>query len=422
MTAGSWPRPATSTPRWSRPSTTLRSRCSWSRPAPSGSATPATGPRRWPPGSTSPPTTSTSTPTWPATRRPRPASGPTRGPTTVAVVNADDPVVAAHRGRARRRTFGFSGAETAHRPRRAARGRRPPAHGGGRPPSRAAPRPGQRPRRRAHGRCRRRGRRGRHRGADRLRRPAPPGAAGRRAGGVRWYDDSKATTPHATRAAVEAFTSVVLIAGGRNKGIDLHDLLGDRETRCGPSWPSAKPPTRSWPPSPGASAVERADSMADAVGAADALALARRRRRAVARLCFLRLVLVLRRAGRRLRPSRPHPSRPRGGPAMSPTTSPETGRAAPPTRRERAAGGPRTTPAPPGSGTLGPARAQAAAGRPVLDLRRPARGGDGAGPARPGDGDVRGVGQRPPDLGIGLGQLHPPGRLRLGRRRRDVRR
>jgi UDP-N-acetylmuramoylalanine--D-glutamate ligase len=41
------------------------------------------------------------------------------------------------------------------------------------------------------------------------------------AGGVRWYDDSKATTPHATEAAVRGFASVVLIAGGRNKGLDL---------------------------------------------------------------------------------------------------------------------------------------------------------------------------------------------------------
>lgn len=38
---------------------------------------------------------------------------------------------------------------------------------------------------------------------------------------VRWYDDSKATTPHAVVAAVGGFSSVVLIAGGRNKGIDL---------------------------------------------------------------------------------------------------------------------------------------------------------------------------------------------------------
>jgi UDP-N-acetylmuramoylalanine--D-glutamate ligase len=41
------------------------------------------------------------------------------------------------------------------------------------------------------------------------------------AGGVGWYDDSKATTPASVLAAVAGFDSVVLIAGGRNKGLDL---------------------------------------------------------------------------------------------------------------------------------------------------------------------------------------------------------
>ena len=48
-------------------------------------------------------------------------------------------------------------------------------------------------------------------------------------GGVRWYDDSKATGPNAVRAAVRAFDSVVLIAGGRNKGVDLGALADDIE-------------------------------------------------------------------------------------------------------------------------------------------------------------------------------------------------
>ncbi|MDQ2729096.1 MAG: UDP-N-acetylmuramoyl-L-alanine--D-glutamate ligase, partial [Actinomycetota bacterium] len=39
--------------------------------------------------------------------------------------------------------------------------------------------------------------------------------------GVAWYDDSKATTPASVLAAVAGFDSVVLIAGGRNKGLDL---------------------------------------------------------------------------------------------------------------------------------------------------------------------------------------------------------
>jgi UDP-N-acetylmuramoylalanine--D-glutamate ligase len=42
--------------------------------------------------------------------------------------------------------------------------------------------------------------------------------------GVTWFDDSKATVPHATLAAVSGFDSVVLIAGGRNKGLDLAAL------------------------------------------------------------------------------------------------------------------------------------------------------------------------------------------------------
>jgi UDP-N-acetylmuramoylalanine--D-glutamate ligase len=43
-------------------------------------------------------------------------------------------------------------------------------------------------------------------------------------GDVRFYDDSKATVPQATVAAVGGFDSVVLIAGGRNKGLDLTPL------------------------------------------------------------------------------------------------------------------------------------------------------------------------------------------------------
>lgn len=43
-------------------------------------------------------------------------------------------------------------------------------------------------------------------------------------GEVRFYDDSKATDPHATAAALRSFDSAVLIAGGRNKGLDLSVL------------------------------------------------------------------------------------------------------------------------------------------------------------------------------------------------------
>ncbi len=47
------------------------------------------------------------------------------------------------------------------------------------------------------------------------------------AGGVAWYDDSKATDPHAAVTAVRGFEHVVLIAGGRNKGLDLGVLAGE---------------------------------------------------------------------------------------------------------------------------------------------------------------------------------------------------
>jgi UDP-N-acetylmuramoylalanine--D-glutamate ligase len=46
---------------------------------------------------------------------------------------------------------------------------------------------------------------------------------------VSFYDDSKATTPHAVSAALAGFASVVLIAGGRNKGIDLVPLADRAE-------------------------------------------------------------------------------------------------------------------------------------------------------------------------------------------------
>ncbi|WP_420443682.1 UDP-N-acetylmuramoyl-L-alanine--D-glutamate ligase [Candidatus Poriferisodalis sp.] len=45
-----------------------------------------------------------------------------------------------------------------------------------------------------------------------------------RIGDVSFHDDSKATAPHATVAALRGFSDAVLIAGGRNKGLDLDDL------------------------------------------------------------------------------------------------------------------------------------------------------------------------------------------------------
>lgn len=42
--------------------------------------------------------------------------------------------------------------------------------------------------------------------------------------GVVWINDSKATNPHSAVAAIRSYPSVVLIAGGRNKGLDLSPL------------------------------------------------------------------------------------------------------------------------------------------------------------------------------------------------------
>lgn len=44
---------------------------------------------------------------------------------------------------------------------------------------------------------------------------------------VEWFNDSKATTPHAARAAIRGFDSVVLIAGGYDKGVDLTSMAQD---------------------------------------------------------------------------------------------------------------------------------------------------------------------------------------------------
>ena len=42
--------------------------------------------------------------------------------------------------------------------------------------------------------------------------------------GVRWIDDSKATSPHAVQVALKSFESIVLIAGGKNKNLDLSSM------------------------------------------------------------------------------------------------------------------------------------------------------------------------------------------------------
>lgn len=51
--------------------------------------------------------------------------------------------------------------------------------------------------------------------------------------GVRWVDDSNATQPESTRAALRAFASpVILILGGKDKGADVRALLEDVRMRA----------------------------------------------------------------------------------------------------------------------------------------------------------------------------------------------
>lgn len=51
--------------------------------------------------------------------------------------------------------------------------------------------------------------------------------------GVDFVDDSKATNPHASLAALRNFSRVILIAGGRNKGLDLSALRAEVGRLCG---------------------------------------------------------------------------------------------------------------------------------------------------------------------------------------------
>ena len=93
------------------------------------------------------------------------------------------------------------------------------------------------------------------------------------AGGVRWYDDSKATNPHAALAAIRGFDSVVLIAGGRNKGLDLKALTeADGRVRAVVAIGEAAPEVES--AFAGRRPVEVAASMDDAVAAAARMARA----------------------------------------------------------------------------------------------------------------------------------------------------
>jgi UDP-N-acetylmuramoylalanine--D-glutamate ligase len=89
--------------------------------------------------------------------------------------------------------------------------------------------------------------------------------------GVRFYDDSKATTPGAVLAALGGFDSAVLIAGGRNKGLDLSVLrTAAPHLRGVVAIGEAAPEVAA--AFAGACTVVQAPSMADAVARAAAIA------------------------------------------------------------------------------------------------------------------------------------------------------
>jgi UDP-N-acetylmuramoylalanine--D-glutamate ligase len=92
------------------------------------------------------------------------------------------------------------------------------------------------------------------------------------AGGVRYFDDSKATNPHATLAALRAFDEpVVLVAGGLNKGLDL-SVLAEHAPRLRGVVAIGTAGAEVEAAFSGAVPVKRAGSMRDAVAGAAELA------------------------------------------------------------------------------------------------------------------------------------------------------
>lgn len=89
--------------------------------------------------------------------------------------------------------------------------------------------------------------------------------------GVTWYNDSKATTPHAAATAVRAFDRLVLIAGGSRKGVDLAPMAAEAHrvravVAIGEAAPDVTAAFETTTP------VTQATSMADAVRVAAELA------------------------------------------------------------------------------------------------------------------------------------------------------
>lgn len=91
-------------------------------------------------------------------------------------------------------------------------------------------------------------------------------------GGVAWFNDSKATTPHAASTAIRAFESLVLIAGGSRKGVDLGPMGAEaHRVRAVVAIGEAAPDVRAV--FDGTTRVVDAASMTDAVALAAELAV-----------------------------------------------------------------------------------------------------------------------------------------------------
>jgi UDP-N-acetylmuramoylalanine--D-glutamate ligase len=89
--------------------------------------------------------------------------------------------------------------------------------------------------------------------------------------GVRWFNDSKATSPHAVAVALRSFESIVLIAGGKNKGLDLSSLASQPSRMRGVVAIGAAQEDVA-AAFAGVCRIERASSMQEAVATAASLA------------------------------------------------------------------------------------------------------------------------------------------------------
>ncbi|MBT8196925.1 MAG: UDP-N-acetylmuramoyl-L-alanine--D-glutamate ligase, partial [Acidimicrobiia bacterium] len=86
--------------------------------------------------------------------------------------------------------------------------------------------------------------------------------------GVQWVDDSKATNPHAAIAAVSSYPSVVLIAGGRNKGLDLEPLVTAPSVKAVIALGEAAEEIMALTPSRRAATIDEAVAIADEIAVA----------------------------------------------------------------------------------------------------------------------------------------------------------